>query len=280
MDWIPDALKTLLPADAILVNWLGITLCVIFLLTLIQALQKGSPWTLRRRRLAAMLLKTLGFAVLALMTYQAGSFSYERFNQVFASFTNGGGLSNAAWIPWYQMYGPTLTQRDLLVNQQVQLTHTETLVPDAPGGKTMYYDVTEELPVTGNTITGFTGYVTINPADPKHMEETFHGYALTARYEYEISNPAGEETNATFSFPIDANRLYRDVHVSVNGEEFSSIEVHPGSLDWKYPMKPGQVDQVAVEYATWGTDGYTYQFDNPRVITNFKLSLAMETNSY
>jgi len=232
------------------------------------------------RRLIEALFKSLAFVALLAMVYFILTSSYASFNKINASFTTPGSLSNLAWQRWRDLYGDPLVQQDLVVTQYLESRGPIALPTATPSGPVLYVNAKSEQARQQNSITGFLGRVTINLVDPQHQADSFNGFALSARYEYEITNPADQVTRAEFRFPLQSTtKLYQDIQVVMNGAEVPSWRVVDGVITWEQPMQPGQKDQLSIEYITYGMNGYLFEIPQPREVMNFKLTVAMDTDN-
>lgn len=270
--------RQLLPYEPITAAWPVFTAASLGIFTYIHSRAAGEN---KRQRLISGLAKGLAFIGLALLVFVLLNRSYSAFNTIYASFTSGGSLSNQAWKPWHALYGEPLIQHDLEVVQWVSETQQEIIQPEKPGEPVRYADHQLPRPLELDSITGFNGHVTLNLVNPQRAQDSFNAFALTAVYEYEITNTSGRPTNAAYRFPLDkTDRTFRDIHIRVNGEEIEDWKVDFQNLRWVREMEPGQVDKIEVQYTTWGMNSYAYMLDRPREVRNFQLALAFETDDH
>jgi hypothetical protein len=273
--------QSILPGEIITKTWVAVSIALICIFSYFYS---RSPYGGQKRlRLAAALATGLAFGGLALFAYMVMDSNYQSFNHVYSSFTNVGSLSNQAWATWHMVYGEPIIQHDLMVTQYVTTSSLVKIAPISPGNKDQYMNVQDEHALEQNSITAFTGHVTMNLVNPEHQADSYNAFALTALYEYEITNPADQPTQANFRFPLDINgRLFRNVHVLINGEELHKwqLDKADGAITWNSSMQPGQKDKIVIQYVTWGMNGFTFMVDQPREVTNFQLSLALETDNH
>jgi hypothetical protein len=129
-------------------------------------------------------------------------------------------------------------------------------------------------------VTAFDGRVTMNMADPPQQTDTFNGYALSALYTYEIVNPADSETRLEFRLPLSSQaKLYQDLSVAMNGEQVPDWRIVDGALAWEGHLSPGAKEVVSIHYVTWGMDSFVFDVPEAREVSNFKLTVALDTDN-
>jgi hypothetical protein len=260
--------------------WLGVVTVLLFGVTF-QHLSGDDrrAWTLGRRLLEA-LTKAAAFAALLGMFYFLLTSSFAAFSKVYASFTTGGSLSNLVWQKWHALYGGTFTQEDLQVMQFIVVETQEVLQPKDPSAPPLYRTVRTEQPVMQTSLTGFDGRVTINIVNPAGQTDSFNGYGLSAVYTYDVVNPADSETRVEFRLPLSSEaKLYQDLSVKMNGEEVPGWSVTDSAIAWEAHMQPGEKAIVSIHYMTWGMDGFVFDVPQARQVTDFKLTVAMDTDN-
>lgn len=261
--------------------WLAVVTALLFGVTFARSRSDDERAWVWGRRLIESLVRALVFAALPGMFYFLLNSNYAAFSQACGSFTTGGSLSNRTWQQWRDFYGGDHTQRDLLVTQYVVVETQKVIQPTDPSAPPLYRNVKVEQPISQNSIVGFRGRVTMNLVDPAHQTDTFNAYTLSALYEYDIVNPVDTETRVEFSFPLSSGaKLYQDISVKVNGKKVSSWRVLSGAITWDEQMSPGEKNVVSIHYVTRGMNGFTFEIPEPREVTNFELTVALDTHNY
>jgi hypothetical protein len=281
--------------------WLVVVAAIVLGATFMRSPEKDPRAWAWIRRLGGATVQALGYIALLGMFYFLLDNAYTAFNKVYASFTTGGSLSNLAWQQWRDRYGSDFSQQDLNVKQYVTVEAQEAIQSDDPAATPVYRTTRVEQPIAENSITGFDGYVTIKLTNvaiqangiglpsPVDLANGFNGYQLTAYYEYDIVNPTDQQTRVEYRFPVSIGtglyqdyqvRVgYNDVHVRVNGEEFTSYQVSAEAITWEDWLNPGERDVISIGYRAKGMDGYVFYVAEQREVTNFSLTIALNTDS-
>ncbi len=272
VDWISRE-----PAAGI---WLAVAAALLFGIGFSRRLRgngRAPSWV---QALAGAAAGTLVFAGTAGMVYFLLSSGFEAFSRVFGPFVTNGSLSNQAWEKWRHLYGSNFVQSDLQVAQTVHLESLEMIPPADPAGKPLYHTVGMDEPVAGSSIASFDGRVTMNIADPVQQTDTFNGYVLSALYTYEIVNPADSDTRVVYRFPLTAEtKLFQDLTVQLNGQDAPGWRIADRDITWEANMHPGQKDVVSIHYVSWGMDSFVFYLPDPREVTDFKLTVALDTDN-
>ena len=72
---------------------------------------------------------------------------------------------------------------------------------------------------------------------------------------------------------------YQGVSVKVNGESVSFWRVLSDTITWDERMRPGEKNVVSIQYVTKGMDGFRFEIPEPREVTNFELTVALDVHS-
>jgi hypothetical protein len=257
--------------------WLAVAAVLLFGVAFARSRSSDERAWVWGRRLIESLVRVFVFTALLGMFYFLLNSNYAAFSQVCGSFTTGGSLTNQTWQKWRNLYGDAHTQRDLLVTQYVTIETEEVIQPVDPSMPPLYRNVKVDQPISQNSIVGFRGRVTMNLVDPAHQTDTFNGYTLSALYEYDVVNPVDTETRVEFGFPLSSDaKLYQDISVKVNGESVSSWRVLSSTITWDERMRPGEKNVVSIHYVTKGMDGFRFEIPEPREVTNFELTVALD----
>ncbi len=261
--------------------WLTVTALLIFGVAFAHSRSDDDRAWVWGRRLIESLVRALVFAALPGMFYFLLNSNHTTFSQTCGSFTTHGSLSNQAWQEWQNLYGREHIQRDLRVTQYVTVETEEIIQPTDPSMPPLYRNIKVDRPISQNSIAGFRGRVTMNLVDPDHQQDTFDAYTLSALYEYDVINPVDTETRTEFSFPLWANtKLYQDISVTVNGEQAPLWRIISDTITWDDQMIPGEKNVVSIHYVTRGMNGFRFEIPEPREVTNFELTVALDTNNY
>lgn len=270
-------LQNWIAAEPVASLWLGIVSALLFGTTFVRLTkQAGLSWG---QGFFVALAKALVVTALAFVCYFLLNSGFQAFSRVYGSFTYGGSLSNRAWQEWRNMYGGGYSQRDLQVVQYVTVTTEEVIPPIDPSAVPLYRNVKVEQPTQQNSIAGFRGDVILTNAGGYNNPGSFNGYALSAEYQYDIVNSLTEETRAEFRFPISTQtKLYQDVIVTADGEEVAWWIVDQ-AIFWEERLSPGEEQTVVIRFHTWGENDFLFEIPEPREITNFSLTLTMNTDN-
>jgi len=232
------------------------------------------------RLLITSLAKTLVFVAVPITFYFLLNNNYTAFNTIYASFTTGGSLSNQAWQKWRDQYGGAYHQQDLRVTQYTMSETQEVIQPTDPMLPLLYRNIKVEQPVLQKSIVSFRGQVTMNMIDSTHIVDTFNGYKLSTLYVYNILNPTNTETRVEYRFPLSPEtKLYQDIHIRVEEEEVPFYQVISGTIVWDGRMGPGEKNIVSISFTTWGMDWFLFEIPTPREVTDFKLTVVLDTDN-
>lgn len=270
-------LQNWIAAEPVASLWLGIISVLLFGATFMHLTkQAGLSWG---GGFFTALAKTLAIVALVGAYYFLLNSGFKAFSQVYGSFTYGGSLSNRAWQQWRNLYGGGYSQKDLQVVQYVTVTTEEIIPPGDSSAVPLYRNISVEQPTQQNSIVRFRGDVTLTNAGGYNNQNTFNGYALSAKYEYEILNSLTEETRLEFHFPISPQtKLYQDIVITVDGEEVA-WQVADQAIFWEERLSPGEKQTVVIRFNTWGENDFLFEIPEPREITDFSLTLTMNTDN-
>jgi hypothetical protein len=260
--------------------WLAVVAVLLFGVTFSRLQHPDSQEQTWVHSLVGAFTKTLVFVLVTGCVYFLLTSGFNAFSQIYGSFTTGGSLSNQAWHEWENLYGGSFTQEDLQVTQSVPVETLTTIQPTDTSSPPLYQDVQEEQPISETSIVSFNGQVTMNINDPAKQTDLFNGYSLSALYEYGIVNPVDSVTHVQFRFPLSKDaKFYRDLSVELNGENVPDWQVVDGAIAWDVHMKPAEKDIVSIHYVTWAMDGYVFDVPAARQVTDFKLTVILDTDN-
>jgi hypothetical protein len=271
-DWIASE-----PAASI---WMVVAAALLFGTTCSQALRSRSGPSTWLRGLAGSAMKTLLVVALAGMMSSILGSSVYGFIKLYDSYSTNGSLSNQAWERWNQRYGGNFYQADLQVNQYVNQTVEEEVQTDDPSAPPLYRHKIVEQPVEQNSLASFNGKVTVTVADPVKKADAFNGFLLDAVYEYQIVNPVDSLVNVRYYFPLyPGARVIQDISVKLNGQEAPGWRIADQAIAWESSMQPGEKDLVSIHYVSRGMDSFIFDVPVSREVTNFKLTVALDTDN-
>ena len=204
---------------------------------------------------------------------------FYSFNKIHASFTSTDSTSRANWMVWRKSYGGRLVQRDLIVTQFIKKETVEAIPSSEPNGQVLYRNIVAEEPLGQDSITAFQGKVTMNLVNRENQLQTFNAYTLSAIYEYDVVNPVDFETRAQFEFPLmlDAGP-YEHISIKVDGVEAPWL-ADQGFIIWDAQMLPAQKRRISISYDVRGMDGYVFEAPDQREVTDFTLTVALDTDN-
>lgn len=168
-------------------------------------------------------------------------------------------------------WGAPLYQSDLIVTQTT--SHVE--VAEVPGANdtTLYINQTVTEEVEQESVTRFNGLVNIHVVDAR-----LGTYTLNAKYEYDVINQSDKETTANFQLPIGSSRIFKDLSITVDGEDIGSQKrILEGVLAWEEVMQPGQKLTVVISFVTQGMELYAFQIPEKRPIQDFLLTVNVDS---
>lgn len=127
--------------------------------------------------------------------------------------------------------------------------------------------------VDQESITGFNGRV-----DLRVKNSELGTYELDAIYEYEVVNQSEVETVARFDFPIETGRIFRDLVITVDGEDLASNKQIGGSrVQWEQTVQPHQKLVVVISFSTQGMNSFAFNLMEKRPIQNFVLTVDVDS---
>lgn len=281
MDKLRAILESWVAHESTASLWLVVASVLLFGVTFARSRTDPANERAWGKQLLEALTKAFVFASLVGAFYFLLSNNYSAFSQIYSSFTIGGSLSNQNWQMWRNQYGGNFLQQDLQVTQSITKEVVEVIQPNDPTLPVLYRNLTTEEPIQQNSIIGFNGQVVMNLANPELQGETFNAYNLSAVYEYNIINPTETETHVEFKFPLSAEaRLYQDVTIKKNAAEIADWHIASNSIVWDDYLKPSEQAQVSIHYRASGMDNFLFEIPEPREVTNFSLTVALNARFY
>jgi len=196
--------------------------------------------------------------------------SYKAFKPLAAALAQGEEfqkeLTNAE-----KNWGASLFQNDLTVVQ----TSSHVEVAEIPGAadKTLYINQTVTEQMEQESVTRFNGLADIHVVDKR-----LGTYVLNAKYEYDVVNQSDKETTASFQFPIGTGRIFKNLSITVDGEDLGSEKrILAGRLTWEQSMQPRQKLSVVISFETQGMEAYAFLIPEKRPIRNFSLTVNVDS---
>jgi hypothetical protein len=180
----------------------------------------------------------------------------------------------SAWSIW----GRPHVQRELGVNHFIETEVQEEIPREDPSQPPLYRNVTVRQQVPQNSIIGFAGQVDMTLSEREKGYALYSGFTINARFEYQVINDSGWETEAEFAFPLSPGQtLYENFTITVDDQDISSkLRFSTNLVQWKSNMSPYQQNRIVMTYTSRGMDTFYYQVPVQREIKNFVLVLTVD----
>ncbi len=196
--------------------------------------------------------------------------SYKSFKPLAAALAQGAEFQKER-LNSMKNWGAPLYQGDLIVTQTT--SHVEVAEVSGANETTLYINQTVVDPVEQESIIHFNGLVNIHVVD-----ERLNTYTLDAKYEYDIVNQSDKVTTAKFQFPVGRDRIFKDLSVTVDGEDIGSQKrIQDEMLSWEETMQPHQKLTVVISFVTRGMELYAFQIPEKKPIQDFSLTVNVDS---
>jgi len=189
-----------------------------------------------------------------------------------------GSLSNTNLRSAQSIWGRPHTQRELVVNHFIERVEQEEIPRPDPAQPPLYKNKKVRQQVEQNSLRDFVGQVDLTLSRREKGYAFYNGFVVNARFEYNVINDSGLETEAEFAFPLSPGQtMYDDFRILQDDQDVSSqLRFSPDLVQWKRTMQPQQRSKIVVTYSSRGMEYFYYQVPAQREIRNFVLTLTVD----